>query len=171
MGKIRELVTFWDNAPGECFFVEREIDLMDGKALGGRRMEVVNVYDYDVEQEPPLLIYENEDVRIEYIRQKGPQSIGWHRGCDQDECSFQVNGKRILRTEVGTVELKPGDCTVIPRGVAHDNEGDPVGEHIIIYTRKPLRRAVPLKGEKDPPKPPDLYPGLGELFAQLNEGK
>lgn len=153
MAKLRELVTFWDSAPGEKFFVEREIDLMEAKAQGGRRIEVVNVYDYDIEQEPPILLYENEDVRIEYIRQKGNQSIGWHRGCDQDEASFQVNGKRILHTETGTVELKAGDFTVIPRGVSHDNEGRPVGEHVIIYTRKPLRRVVALQAEGEKPKP------------------
>lgn len=155
MGKVvRELVTWWDSAPGETFFVERDLDLMEAKAEGGRRIEVVNVYDYDVEQEPPILLYENEDVRIEYIRQKGHQGIGWHRGCDQDEASFQVNGRRILYTETGTVELKPGDFTIIPRGVSHDNAGDPVGEHLLIYTRRPLRRVVPLKSEEGykPPK-------------------
>jgi uncharacterized cupin superfamily protein len=60
----------------------------------------------------------------------------YHRNADVDEMSFQVSGERTLMTELGTVELRPGDFSRIPVGVAHDNYGRKE-VHLLFYVVAP----------------------------------
>ena len=88
---------------------------------------------------PPIGVYESEHMRLEWQKLKGRQPF-YHRNTDVDELSFQVYGKRTLMTELGSVELVPGDFTRIPVGVAHDNHG--VGEiHLLFYIPSPVYEA------------------------------
>lgn len=54
-----------------------------------------------------------------------------------DEISYQIQGGRTLMTELGTVELLPGDLVRIPVGVAHDNYGRKAS-HILWYFPAPI---------------------------------
>jgi quercetin dioxygenase-like cupin family protein len=65
----------------------------------------------------------------------------YHRNADVDEISYQVTGPRQLITEIGTVELEPGDFVNIPVGVAHDNWGRQE-IHLLFYVRAPVARQM-----------------------------
>ncbi|MEJ7648827.1 MAG: hypothetical protein WKF57_07320 [Nakamurella sp.] len=86
---------------------------------------VVNVIGQEFKDkafEPPRILWESEYGRIEWIQMDFRQPM-YHRNLDVDELAFQIAGPRTLMTELGTVELRPGDFVKIPVGVAHDNYG------------------------------------------------
>ncbi|HZS00002.1 MAG TPA: cupin domain-containing protein [Chloroflexota bacterium] len=89
---------------------------------------------------PPLWVYENEDIRIEHQDMNSRQPF-YHRNTDVDEISYQVSGPRQLITEIGTVDLEPGDFVNIPVGVAHDNWGRQE-IHLLFYVRTPVARQL-----------------------------
>ena len=43
----------------------------------------------------------------------------WHKHDDEDEFFFVVSGRWIIDLENGSIDLKPGQGTVIPKGVMH----------------------------------------------------
>ncbi|MCK9507066.1 MAG: hypothetical protein M0Q54_01385 [Pigmentiphaga sp.] len=84
---------------------------------------------------PPVGVYESDAIRIEWQNMQGRQPF-YHRNCGVDEISFQVCGERTLITELGTLELRAGDFSRIPNGVAHDNFGRK-DVHLLFYVPGP----------------------------------
>lgn len=66
---------------------------------------------------PPRGVYENGQLRIEWQVMNGRQPF-YHRNCDVDEISYQIDGERTLMTELGVIEHRPGEFSRIPRGSA-----------------------------------------------------
>ena len=85
---------------------------------------------------PPQILWEGDSGRIEWQQMDFRQPM-YHRNLDVDEMSFQIYGPRTLMTEIGTVELLPGDLVRIPVGVAHDNWGRRAS-HILWYFPSPI---------------------------------
>ncbi|KAJ4263439.1 hypothetical protein NW762_006258 [Fusarium torreyae] len=71
---------------------------------------------------PPRDIFSCDSLRLEWQQMDNRQPF-YHRNADVDEISYQVSGERTLMTELGTVELRTGDFSRIPVGIAHDNWG------------------------------------------------
>ena len=91
---------------------------------------------------PPRILWEAETGRIEWMQMDFRQPM-YHRNLDVDEMSYQIYGGRTLMTELGTVELTPGDLVRIPVGVAHDNYGRKAS-HILWYFPTPLDDVAPV---------------------------
>ena len=91
---------------------------------------------------PPQGIFESEHIRLEW-QQMGPgvRQPFYHRNADVDELSYQICGERTLMTELGTVELREGDFSRIPVGVAHDNYGREE-IHLLFYIPAPVIELV-----------------------------
>ena len=85
---------------------------------------------------PPRILWEGDSGRIEWMQMNFRQPM-YHRNLDVDEMSFQIAGPRTLMTELGTVELGPGDFVRIPVGIAHDNWGRRAS-HVLWYFPDPL---------------------------------
>ncbi|MGW5572826.1 hypothetical protein ACWEVD_16625 [Nocardia thailandica] len=85
---------------------------------------------------PPRGIYENDQIRVEWQTMDNRQPF-YHRNCDVDEISYQIDGERTLMTELGTIEHRPGEFSRIPRGVAHDNYGR-TESHLLFYIPAPV---------------------------------
>ena len=85
---------------------------------------------------PPRILWEGETGRVEWQQMNFRQPM-YHRNLDVDEISYQIQGGRTLMTELGTVELVPGDLVRIPVGVAHDNYGRKAS-HILWYFPAPI---------------------------------
>ena len=85
---------------------------------------------------PPQGVFESDYIRIEWTRMNGRQPF-YHRNQDCDEITLHVNGERTVLTEIGTVDLEPGDFSMIPVGVAHDNRGN-LDVHMIFYIPAPV---------------------------------
>ena len=96
---------------------------------------------------PPRILWEGIRGRIEWMQMNFRQPM-YHRNLDVDEMSFQIYGPRTLMTEIGTVELRPGDLVRIPVGIAHDNWGRRAS-HILWYFPTPLTEvgAIVRRGE------------------------
>ncbi|RYH71203.1 MAG: hypothetical protein EON54_00085 [Alcaligenaceae bacterium] len=116
---------------------------------------------------PPRGVYENDQIRIEWQTMDNRQPF-YHRNCDVDEISYQIDGERTLMTELGVIEHRPGDFSRIPRGVAHDNYGRRES-HLLFYIPAPVRELVPSVSNSQPFSPPfpDWEPGnVNEAITQ-----
>ncbi|KAH8700318.1 hypothetical protein BGW36DRAFT_356981 [Talaromyces proteolyticus] len=85
---------------------------------------------------PPKDIYGGDFLRVERQQMSCRQPF-YHRNAEVEELSFQVAGERTLMTELGTLELRPGDFSNIPAGIAHDNFGRE-DIHLLFYVHPPL---------------------------------
>ncbi|WP_410676068.1 hypothetical protein [Amycolatopsis sp. cmx-4-68] len=104
---------------------------------------------------PPRGVYENDIVRVEWQTMDNRQPF-YHRNCDVDEISYQIDGERTLMTELGVIEHRPGDFSRIPRGVAHDNYGRRES-HLLFYFPAPVVELAPGVSESQAVSPP--FPG------------
>ncbi len=140
---------FIDAFPFECAprKISRREDLLFAAPLPLkirpiREFPPIEVVHYPTQYEdkpfsPPVGVYESADFRVEWQDMEGRQPF-YHRNCGVDEISFQVSGERTLITELGTVELRPGDFSRIPDGVAHDNYGRQ-DIHLLFYMPGPVQ--------------------------------
>jgi uncharacterized cupin superfamily protein len=104
---------------------------------------------------PPRGVYENDQIRVEWQTMDSRQPF-YHRNCDVDELSYQIDGERTLMTELGVIEHRPGEFSRIPRGVGHDNYGR-AESHLVFYLPAPVTELVPPARESEPVFPP--FPG------------
>ncbi len=89
----------------------------------------------------PRGVYESEHIRLEWQTMPNHRQPFYHRGTGTDELSYQVDGRRVLMTDIGSVELRPGDFTRLGEGVAHDNYGQ--GDiHILFYIPSPVEDGI-----------------------------
>ncbi|WP_312878186.1 hypothetical protein [Lentzea indica] len=101
---------------------------------------------------PPRGVYENDEIRVEWQTMDSRQPF-YHRNCDVDELSYQIDGERTLMTELGVIEHRPGEFSRIPRGVGHDNYGR-AESHLVFYLPAPVTELVPPVRESQPVFPP-----------------
>lgn len=154
---IKEFITHWGpslNNWGEekRSVIERDLEDLKRGQSGGRKMKKIGLDDIfvdgvvtGVDMENgylPLVLYGNDDLIIEVANCDAEQG-GYHRNMGADEWAFQYKGSRTLETECGDVTINEGEMTVIPRGVAHRNNGFGPNIEITIYTRNPLKRFAP----------------------------
>ncbi|HEX2312459.1 MAG TPA: hypothetical protein VHJ17_01920 [Thermomonospora sp.] len=106
-------------------------------------IEVVHFTPTYVEQPfaHPRGVYESDFLRLEWQTMNNRQPF-YHRNMDVDEMSYQVTGERTLMTDLGTVELTPGDFSRLPVGCAHDNYGRE-DIHLLFYTPAPVAELRP----------------------------
>ncbi|MBV9119943.1 MAG: hypothetical protein JOZ39_04490 [Chloroflexi bacterium] len=97
---------------------------------------------------PPKYVFQNDDARIEWQDMNGRQPF-YHRNLDVDELSYQVTGPRQLVTELGSLDLVPGDFVKIPVGVAHDNWGRE-DIHLLFYINAPVDDQLPSLRQSEP---------------------
>jgi len=157
--------------------LERDEALLLGEAVPMRGaparqyapLSVVHLGAGYVEQKfsPPRGVYESREIRIERQNMNGRQPF-YHRNCGVDELSLQVCGERTLMTELGTVELLPGDMARIPDGIAHDNFGRQ-DVHVLFYVPGPMQECVP--SVRTSMYKPEPFPGwtpsiLNELITE-----
>jgi len=101
---------------------------------------------------PPRGVVENPFLRVEWQTMAGRQPF-YHRNCGVDEIAYQVDGERTLMTELGTVDLLPGDFVRLPDGVAHDNLGRR-DVHLLFYVPGPARELQAAARESELRMPP-----------------
>ncbi|VCU68416.1 Cupin domain protein [Pigmentiphaga humi] len=91
---------------------------------------------------PQRNVFESPTLRIERHSMTGGRQRFYHRNTGADEISYQVDGKRLLMTECGSVDLVPGEFVRLPNGVAHDNYGRQ-DIHLLIYVSEPAVELQP----------------------------
>jgi len=66
----------------------------------------------------PRVIAELDDSYVKVAKVHG--SLAWHAHDGEDELFFVLCGHLRIEMEARTVELGPGECYVVPRGVRHN---------------------------------------------------
>lgn len=70
----------------------------------------------------PRVVAEVNGQFVKVARVQG--EFVWHAHGGEDELFLVLDGRLRLRFEDRTVELGPGDCAVVPRGVRHSPQCD-----------------------------------------------
>lgn len=96
---------------------------------------------------PPRDVFVGDCLRLEWQQMDNRQPF-YHRNADVDEISYQVTGERTLMTELGTIELRPGDYSRIPVGIAHDNYGRKE-VHLLIYVLAPAEETGSISSQAE----------------------
>jgi mannose-6-phosphate isomerase-like protein (cupin superfamily) len=65
----------------------------------------------------PKIIGEVNDVYIKLVKFQG--DFIWHLHEKEDEMFLVLNGTMVMRLKEKDIELKEGECIIIPRGVEH----------------------------------------------------
>lgn len=65
----------------------------------------------------PKVIAQVNDQYVKLARLAG--AFVWHAHEHEDELFLVVRGRLRIELEEGTVELRAGECVVVPRGVRH----------------------------------------------------
>ena len=106
-----------------------------------RQLEVVHIGSSTQELSGSQWVYKSQDVWIGSATLQGAEGTEYQRKLNVDELQFQLEGKRTLITDLGCVELEPGDFVRIPAGVAHTSVTSS-SSYLTLYSAKPLKRLV-----------------------------
>ncbi|MGV2985050.1 hypothetical protein ACNPNP_15225 [Microbacterium sp. AGC85] len=172
----------WSSYPFEAApkVWKRDESLLLAPSLPSRKVLTdhtpIQVIHFPAEYEPvpmghPRPVFESSYLRLEWQTMPDSRQPFYHRNTDVDELSFQVSGERTLITDLGTVELRPGDYTRMPVGTAHDNYGR--GDiHILFYTPAPVTELAPSDRRTEALIPPrDWEPAVvNELVTECLGG-
>jgi len=170
--EVREhLEAFPFDAPPRVLRRREELLLAEPLPGGGRPprayppVEAVHFPPEYVDQPfvPPRGVYESAAMRIEWQTMNARQPF-YHRNCGVDEISFQVCGDRTIMTELGSVDVAPGEFARLPDGGAHDNYGRR-DIHLLFYVPGPVERLGMVDRRSEAKLPP--FPGWTP--APLNE--
>lgn len=78
----------------------------------------------------PRIVGELNGQHVKLAKLKG--EFVWHHHTDEDELFLVLAGRLTLRFRDGEVELGPGECCIVPRGVEHQ----PVAReeaHVLLF--------------------------------------
>jgi mannose-6-phosphate isomerase class I len=107
--------------------------LLSGAATDSRKLEVVNA------GEESRCVYSSPLFRMSQASTQRDAGREYRRNLNFDELQIQVRGTRTLVSEVGCVDLVPGDFVRIPAGIAHASIGG-ASLSLQVQSAKPLRR-------------------------------
>lgn len=161
-GRVIERMHCWDDGPDDFTIVDRDYEDLVGAASlrgpgaqsGGVRK--VRAFDHftaivgkggaDQGTQPLMLA---EHLRIRTYNMLGEQ-FAFHRALRSEELRIQFRGNALDMSEFENVEVRPGDVTIIPLGIAHsvitDPPDDPSFLRLNFYSTIPWR--VPIDPTK-----------------------
>lgn len=98
----------------------------------------------------PRIVAELNGQHVKLARIHG--EFVWHRHDGEDELFLVIRGRLRLELRDGAVELGPGQCFVVPRGVEHR----PVAEeetHILMFEPAGTLNTGNVRGERTVERP------------------
>lgn len=137
-GKVEERIRTWDDEPGDLTVIERNhATLVDASTEGRvvRKVRLFDVFDRVTGRKGPgPVVLRNDSFLIECYNTDGAQ-FAFHRGNRNDEFQLQFQGTADNISEFGADLMKPGDLTIVPRGIAHNVIGSPTFRRIVLYSK------------------------------------
>ena len=91
---------------------------------------------YDKPDGTPLTLMKGEGIRVDLSKRTVEEMSFWHRSADFDELIICFQGSIKWETDLGDVEMKPGQMLLIPRGIAHRSIPGKSGDTNIIIEFK-----------------------------------
>lgn len=137
MTKIREFMTGWEPGSGMTAWSERTKENLRGTAKGKRKPPNLRPFDLIRAPHQPVPLLANADMRVSVDSAAGPAPF-FHRNIDFDEAIFQFAGTSRVETEMGAVDLAPGEMLLVPRGIAQRSVGDAASLRQLILMHSPV---------------------------------
>ena len=78
----------------------------------------------------PKILAQFDDYYLKAAKMKG--EFVWHTHQDVDELFIVVSGTLKILFRDGEVELKAGECYIVPRGIEHKPEADEEAQVLLI---------------------------------------
>ena len=160
-GVVMERMHVWDDGPDDFTILERDYDNLVGVASptgGGVGVVTRHAFDHfrgivgqggggtPMATQP---LYEAPHMRVRTYNIEGAQN-GFHRGLRTEEFRIQFRGECVDLIELGNVDMRPGDVSIIPRGISHSVITDPPDDQSFLrlnfYSSVPWRVATDLTG-------------------------
>jgi hypothetical protein len=91
---------------------------------------------FDKPSGTPMTLLKADALRIDLSKRTKEAMNFWHRSCDFHELIFCFQGSIFWETELGNVELQPGQMLLIPKGIAHRSSPGQTGRPNIIMEFK-----------------------------------
>jgi quercetin dioxygenase-like cupin family protein len=161
-GRVIERMHCWDDGPDDYTILERDYeDLVGVASLRGPAVESggirkVRAFDHftaivgkgggDAGTQPLMLA---EHLRIRTYNMLGEQ-FAFHRALRSEEARIQFRGNALDMSEFENVDVRPGEVTIIPLGIAHSVITDPPDDP--DFLRLNFYSALPWKVVMDPTK-------------------
>ena len=137
-GRVQERILTWDDAPGELTVIERTYDTLVNASTEGRvvhKLRTFDVFDRVTGRAGPgPVIFRNDEFLVECYNTDGPQ-FAFHRGNRNDEFQLQFQGTADNISDFGTDKMKPGDLSIVSRGIAHNIIGSPTFRRLVLYSK------------------------------------
>ncbi len=137
-GKVEERILTWNDEPDDLTVIERTYATLVNASTEGRGVNKVRLFDvFDRvtgKKGPGPVIFKNDKFLIECYNTDGAQ-LAFHRGNRNDEFQLQFQGTADNISEFGADVMKPGDLTIVPRGIAHNVIGSPTFRRIVLYSK------------------------------------
>lgn len=105
------------------------------------KLEKININDpalkpgnFDKADGSVMPMFQADGVRVDLSKRSQHDMTFWHRNMECDELIICHKGGIRWETELGNLELKPGEMFVIPKGIAHRSRlpENNTGDNIII---------------------------------------
>jgi len=132
-GRIIERMICWRDGPDDSTTVERDYDFLAGatstqikeKVSGIRRLRAFDVFKGIAGVKGGVdAIFRAPHLEVKTYNVMGEQ-FAFHRALRSEEVRIQFRGVAMDMSEIENVTMRPGDVTVIPRGIAHSVITDP----------------------------------------------
>ncbi|MFT4068065.1 hypothetical protein [Paraburkholderia sp.] len=95
-------------------------------------------------------VYRSANFMIGVTREDASDGREYRRHLNADEVHYQLNGRRTLVTQRGTIHLEPGDFVRIPRGIAFTSIHGALSENLTLISTYELEQ-VPESAKQGEP--------------------
>ncbi len=155
-GQVIERIHCWDDTPEDETIAERDYAYLVGAATlepnqqksGIRKIRAFDFFEEIVGKNvrEPYAIMSSSRLKVRTYNITGEQ-IAFHRALRSEEVRIQFRGNATELSEYETGSIRPGEVTIVPRGIAHSVITDPPDDH--SFLRLNFYSALPWRVPRD----------------------
>jgi len=155
-GKAIERIHCWHDGPEDETVAERDIDSLVGAATlkpnlresGIRKVRAFDFFEEIIGKavREPYAIMSSALLKVRTYNITGEQ-IAFHRALRSEEVRIQFRGNATEISEYETDSIRPGEVTIVPRGIAHSVCTDPPDD--TSFLRLNFYSALPWRVPRD----------------------
>jgi quercetin dioxygenase-like cupin family protein len=155
-GTVTERIHCWDDAPEDETIAERDYDYLVGAATikpnakesGIRKIRAFDFFEEIIGKEvrEPYAIMSSSLFLVRTYNITGEQ-VAFHRALKSEEVRIQFRGNATELSEYEMDSIRPGEVTIVPRGIAHSVLTDPADDQ--NFLRLNFYSALPWRVPRD----------------------
>ena len=155
-GTVSERIHCWDDTPEDETIAERDYDYLVGSAStkpdaqesGIRNIRAFDYFEEIIGKEvrEPYAIMSSSLMMVRTYNISGEQ-VAFHRALKSEEVRIQFRGNATELSEYEIDSIRPGEVTIVPRGIAHSVLTDPPDDQ--NFLRLNFYSALPWRVPRD----------------------